>query len=95
MRNSITTRIPQPSTITATWLFLMGVTFATYLLAEKGLGGLTISGLVLGSVLLKGHLIVDHFMDLRRTKMAWRILMAGYLALLLGLLFLAYWQAAH
>jgi len=54
------------------WLVLMSLTLVTYLVGRAGMSGLAVSLLVLGLALLKGHLVGDYFMGLKRVRGFWR-----------------------
>lgn len=51
---------------------LVLLTLVTWGIGRAGLGGLSLSLLVLGFALLKGHLIGDWFMGLRGVQGIWR-----------------------
>ena len=57
-----------------TWVFtiLVILTFVTFYVGEKGLGGLTIALFVLGIAIIKGHLVGAYFMGLGRLRGLWR-----------------------
>ncbi len=64
---------------TLIWLLLLALTVATYVAAELGLQG---QGLVMGVLtiaLIKGQLVADWFMGLRRVGSFWRPVLSGYL----------------
>ena len=77
-------------TSTLVWLLLMVLTLTSLALGQSRVGGVTLMVSVLGISLLKGQLIVDHFMGLRRVRLLWRILMLVYRALVGGLSAVAY-----
>lgn len=63
---------------TLIWLLLLTLTFATYAAAQVGLQG---QGLILGVLvlaLLKGQMVADAFMGLRRVRGFWRPVIIGY-----------------
>ncbi len=67
---------------TLIWLLLLALTVATYVAAELGLQG---QGLVMGVLaiaLIKGQLVADWFMGLRRVGSFWRPVLSGYLLIL-------------
>jgi cytochrome c oxidase subunit IV len=64
---------------TLIWLLLLALSVATYAAAQLGLEG---KGLILGVLalaIIKGQLVADHFMGLRRVGSFWRPLLGGYL----------------
>ena len=75
---------------TIIWLLLIILTFATYAAAELGLQG---KGLVLGVLtlaIIKGQLVSDYFMGLRRVRGFWRPLLAAYFLIVGGLIVTAF-----
>lgn len=76
--NSVTRLRP----CTRTWLIMLVLTFITYAVARLGLSG---DGLMLGVLaiaIVKGQLVVDHFMGLKRVRGFWRPLLSAYLLIL-------------
>lgn len=66
-------------TATLAWLSIVALSLVTFtfgLLAYKGIG---LVAAVLIIALIKGQLVVDHFMMLRRGAPMWRMLLTGYL----------------
>ncbi len=57
-----------------TWVYLVlvGLTFVTFFIGQMGLSGLKVALAVLFIALLKGQLVGDFFMGLRRVKGLWR-----------------------
>jgi cytochrome c oxidase subunit IV len=82
----------QTSTAASTlvWLLLLALTLTSLTLGQSRVGGVSLMLSVLGISVLKGQLIVDHFMGMRRVRLLWRILMMVYLTLLGGLIAVAY-----
>ncbi len=75
-----------------TWVYLllMLLTFFTWLVGITGQSGFGISMLVLGLSLLKGQLIGDYYMGLKRVTSFWRWVIVIWLTLpgsLIGLAF--------
>lgn len=58
----------------STWVFsiLVILTFVTFYVGEKQMGGLTIALFVLGIAMLKGHLVGAYFMGLGKLRGLWR-----------------------
>ncbi|MBT2970991.1 MAG: O-succinylhomoserine sulfhydrylase [gamma proteobacterium symbiont of Ctena orbiculata] len=54
------------------WLFMMGLTLTTYLIGQFTLGGLGVSLTVLAFALIKGQMVGDYFMGLKRVRGFWR-----------------------
>lgn len=75
---------------TGVWLLLMLLTLVTYGIGEAGLGGIEVVFLLLAMVLIKGQMVADFFMGLRRVRLRWRILLTIYLLLVVSGIALAY-----
>jgi hypothetical protein len=54
------------------WLIMVGLTLVTWAVGRAGLGGLQLALAVLGIALLKGQLVGDYFMGLKRVRGPWR-----------------------
>ncbi len=54
------------------WLIMIGLTIVTYFIGRFEIEGLGVSLLVLGFALLKGQMVGDYFMGLRRLSGFWR-----------------------
>ena len=57
---------------TFVWVTMMGLTLATYIIGEAGVTGLPIALTVLGFALVKGQMVGDYFMGLKRLRGFWR-----------------------
>lgn len=79
---------------TRVYLVLMSLTFVTFAVGQLGLSGLTVSLLVLGFALLKGHLVGDFFMGLKGIRGPWRWVILVWLILPGGLITLAFTLSA-
>lgn len=75
---------------TRVYLALMALTFVTFAVGQLGLKGLSVSLLVLGFALIKGHLVGDFFMGLRGIQGPWRWVILLWLILPGGLITLAF-----
>lgn len=75
-----------------TWIFLllMGLTFVTWFIGVKQYSGLKISLMVLSIALLKGQLIGDYFMGLKRVSGIWRWVISIWLLLVGSLIAYAF-----
>jgi cytochrome c oxidase subunit 4 len=71
---------------TIDWLVLLSLTALSFALAENGLGGRALLWPVLAAILLKGRIVIDHFMGLRGVGGPWRMLALGWLALVVGVI---------
>ena len=76
------TTLMTPRPCTRIWLAMMALTLVTWGVAHLGLAGRWLMLGVLAIALIKGQLVVDHFMGLRRVRGFWRPLLSGYLFLL-------------
>ncbi|MCU7803638.1 MAG: cytochrome C oxidase subunit IV family protein [Candidatus Thiodiazotropha sp. (ex Lucinoma annulata)] len=54
------------------WLLMMSLTLTTYLIGQVGVGGVSASLTVLGFALIKGQMLGDYFMGLKRLSGFWR-----------------------
>jgi len=83
---------PQPSSATATrtWLVLVVLTLTTFSFGALGYQGMGLVMAVLLIALVKGQLVVDHFMQLRRGAPMWRMLLTGYLLTIGALIAIAF-----
>jgi hypothetical protein len=73
------------------WVALLVATVLTWLIGKTGYSG---TGAVVGILViaaLKGWMIVQDFMALRRVTFLWRALVLGWLVLTLLIILLAYW----
>jgi hypothetical protein len=71
---------------TINWLALLGLTGATFALANHGLTGPALIWPVLAIIFLKGRIVVDRFMGLQGVRGPWRALALGWLALVIGII---------
>lgn len=78
------------TTATRTWLALVLLTLTTYEIGVLGYQGLGLVAAVLVIALIKGQLVVDHFMLLRRGAPMWRMLLTGYLFTIGTLIIIAF-----
>ncbi len=75
---------------TYVWLILILLTVFAFVVGKLELGGITIVTVVLFSTLIKGQMVVDYFMGLRRVRWKWKIIMYSWLLLVMGLIGFAY-----
>lgn len=73
------------------WVALMVATVLTWFIGKSGTLSPPIVVVVLLIAAIKGWLIVEDFMALRRVKFLWRGLVLGWLFLTLAIILLAYW----
>ena len=72
------------------WLIMMGLTLVTFLIGQAGVGGLGASLTVLGFALVKGQMVGDFFMGLKRVRGLWRWLVTLWLFIPGGLITAAF-----
>lgn len=75
---------------TRVWLLLLLLTFIAFFSGQLMLGGRIVMSIILLATILKGTLIADYFMDLRNTRLLWRMLIWGWLIVVAGAVSLAY-----
>ncbi|BAZ92878.1 hypothetical protein TspCOW1_22640 [Thiohalobacter sp. COW1] len=80
---------------TLVWLLLVALTLLTWGVGQEGLNGPAVSLGLLAVALVKGHLVGDFFMGLRRVRGLWRWVIALWLLLPGGLIALAFVLAAR
>jgi cytochrome c oxidase subunit 4 len=71
------------------WLLLLALTALTTqssTIAVSGWSAGTLVPLVLLATLIKGRVVIDHFMALRQVSGPWRWIVLGWLLLVLGLI---------
>ena len=74
-----------------TWLALVILTLVTYAVGKLGYGGITVVGMLLISISLKGQLLIDFFMGLVRVHTRWKWVVTIWLVSVVLLIGLAYW----
>lgn len=75
---------------TRVWLLLIALTLVTFGIGEAGFGGTRIMLAVLAITLVKSQMVAGFFMGLRKTRLLWRLIMLGYLAVVGSMIALAY-----
>jgi hypothetical protein len=75
----------------AVWLLLVILTLLTWWAGQAGFSGQGLVVALLSSVFIKGHFVIADFMGLRDVALRWRLLVHGWLVMVTGLIFLAYW----
>lgn len=78
------------SRITWIWLLLLALTLLTYGLGKAGLSGPEVMLTILAAAFLKGHWIIEDFMELRGAAFLWRAMTHFWLLLVSGMILLAY-----
>jgi len=80
----------QRRTATAVWLALLALSVTLAALGGIGLRGTAFTALLLITTFVKGQLIADHFMGLRRVRLLWRGILFGYLLVIVTGIGIAY-----
>lgn len=75
------------------WLALLALTFLAWGVAQMKLGGLAVVTTILLSTLVKGQMVADFFMGLKRVRPLWRSILFLYLFTIITLVWLAYFIA--
>lgn len=84
---SRTSIMPRPCT--SAWIVLLILTLASFRLGASSPGPELMLA-VLALTLIKGQLVVNYFMGLRRVRTLWRVVMAAYLVVVGALIAAAY-----
>ena len=77
--------------MTTIWLVLMSLTAAGWLAGENDAAGPIAAALLLAAAVIKGRLVIEHFMGLAEVRPLWRWTVLGWLYLTVALIGLAYW----
>ena len=81
-----------PHILNLVWIVLMAATAVTWFVGEIHAAGPKAVALILAVAGVKGWLVIDDFMALRRVKLLWRGVVLGWLLIVLAIIMLAYWQ---
>ena len=73
------------------WVALLVATVLTWLIGKTGQVGTAAVAGILVIAAIKGWMIIQDFMALRRVTFLWRALVLGWLVLILAIILLAYW----
>jgi cytochrome c oxidase subunit IV len=76
--------------LTVVWLVLLALSTLNYYLAEDALTGRPLVAVVFGAVFIKLALVISTFMELRTHGRAWLLPALGLMALVCGVLTLAW-----
>ena len=77
--------------LTVIWVILVILTLITATIGYYQLSGLYIVGVILLTVVVKGQLIVDHYMGLRHVRGFWRLAMLGFVFVIPGIIYAGYY----
>jgi cytochrome c oxidase subunit IV len=70
---------------------LVVATLLAAIIGSAGHTGLMGAVVTLMLLIMKGQLVVDHFMELRHVDWHWRLLLSAYAVVIGGLVLVAYW----
>lgn len=80
-----------PHLLNVLWVALMVATILTWLIGKTGFAGTSAVIAILIIAAIKGWMIIQDFMALRRVTLLWRALVLGWLLLTLTVILIAYW----
>lgn len=84
-------RTSQIRKVTWVWVMLVVATLLAAIIGSAGHTGLMGAVVTLMLLIMKGQLVVDHFMELRHVDWHWRLLLSAYAVVIGGLVLVAYW----
>ncbi|MFN3884328.1 MAG: cytochrome C oxidase subunit IV family protein [Rhodocyclaceae bacterium] len=73
------------------WVALLVATVLTWLIGKTGYAGPAAVIAILVIAALKGWMIIQDFMGLRRVRLLWRGIVQGWLLATLAVILIAYW----
>ncbi len=76
--------------VTIVWVLLISLTLMMFLLAQNQIKQQTLVIIMLFSAWIKGQLIIDDFMGLRRVALIWRLIISLWLASVLSIILSVY-----
>ena len=79
-----------PHLLNVVWVVLMAATAVTWFVGELHAAGPKAVALILAIAGVKGWLVIYDFMALRRVKLLWRVVVLGWLLIVLAIIMLAY-----
>lgn len=75
---------------TVLWILMLALTLGSFIAARSGVDGAVLVALLLLTAFIKGHIIVDYFMQLKWAGLMWRVITLTWLSLVLVLIALLY-----
>jgi hypothetical protein len=81
-----------PHILNLVWVVLMAATAVTWFVGEMHAAGPKAVALILAVAGVKGWLVIEDFMALRRVRLLWRGVVLGWLLIVLLVIMLAYHQ---
>jgi len=81
-----------PHILNLVWVVLMAATGVTWFVGEMHAAGPKAVAVILAIAGVKGWLVIEDFMALRRVRLLWRAVVLGWLLIVLAVIMLAYWN---
>lgn len=75
---------------TKIWLILVVLTLLSYGLSQAGYEGLVFVVVLVLTALVKGQMIIDHFMMLKTAPLVWRLIVSFWLLIVLSVIGVLY-----
>ena len=76
---------------TKVWLILMALTLVTLAIGQLGLEGMPVVAFLMLMTFIKGQMVADYFMGLKRVAWRWRIIVLLYMIIVCTLISFAYY----
>lgn len=76
---------------TRIWLILIALTLVALAIGKMGLSGMNVVFFILLMTFIKGQMVADFFMGLKRVRWAWRIIILLYMIIVCTMIGVAYW----
>lgn len=73
------------------WIALLVATVLTWLIGKSAMMSVGMVVVILVISAIKGWMIIQDFMALRRVRLLWRSIVLGWLVMTLAVILLAYW----
>ena len=87
-------RFSSTKTLFIIWVVLIVSTLITAYIGYLELSGYYFVGFILLMVMLKGQLIIDHYMGLKNVRGFWRLAMLGFVYVIPGIIFTGYYLSS-
>ncbi len=87
MSNSVTNKLYNIHTL---WLVMLLLTLTTYTIGKLGFSGVAVVGFLLLTTAVKATFIIRDFMGLRGVSLLWRVIMYGWLIVVIVSIAVAY-----
>ena len=87
-------RFASTKTLFIIWVVLIVSTLITAYIGYLELSGYYFVGFILLMVMIKGQLIIDHYMGLKNVRGFWRLAMLGFVYVIPGIIFTGYYLSS-